>query len=149
MARPPAHELTERELEIMHVFWDRPAATRNSAQKRKAKAAAGGEAPADELTVADVRDALADAGRELAYTTVATLVRILHEKGFLEQTHAERPFRYRSLRSFEEVSGSLLGDMVKRVFGGSREQLLVRLVEQRKLSARERALLEGILKETD
>ncbi|MEZ6053806.1 MAG: BlaI/MecI/CopY family transcriptional regulator [Planctomycetaceae bacterium] len=32
-------------------------------------------------------------GRDLAYTTVATLVRILEEKGFLELTHDERPFR--------------------------------------------------------
>ena len=61
----------------------------------------------------------------------------------------ERPFRYRNLRSFEDVSSSLLGDMIKRVFGGSREELLVRLVEQRKLTARERSLLKDILKETD
>ena len=57
MARPPAKELTERELEIMHVFWNR-----------------------GELTVADVREDLAETGRDLAYTTVATLVRILMEK---------------------------------------------------------------------
>ncbi len=124
MARPPAKELTERELEVMHAFWS------------------GGQ-----LTAAEARERLAASGRELAYTTVATLVRILMEKGFLEQTHAERPFVYRPVRSFEEVSGSLLGDLVQRVFGGSREQLLVRLLGQRKLSARERAMLEEILRE--
>jgi BlaI family transcriptional regulator, penicillinase repressor len=124
MARPPAKELTQRELEIMHVFWG------------------GGEA-----TVAQVRDRLAAAGRELAYTTVATLVRILTEKGFLEQTNAERPFRYRPIRSFEEVSGSLLGDVVDRVFQGSREQVLLRLLDQRRLSPEERAALEAILRE--
>lgn len=148
MARPRARELTERELEIMHVIWDRAEAHAQKAQGRKAKAAAD-DVPGDELTVADIRDALAESGRALAYTTVATLVRILHEKGFLEQTHDERPFRYRSLRSFDEVSSNLLGDMIKRVFGGSREQMLVRLVEQRKLTARERSLLEDILKETE
>ena len=124
MARPPAKELTERELEIMHVFWDR-----------------------GELTVADVRDDLADSGRDLAYTTVATLVRILTEKTFLEQTHTERPFRFSSVRSFEDVSGRLLGDMIRKVFGGSREELLVRLMEHKKLSAKERAVLKEILKE--
>ena len=64
MARPPAKELTERELEIMHVFW------RDG-----------------ELTASAVRDRLADGGRDLAYTTVATLVRILVDKGFLKQTN--------------------------------------------------------------
>jgi predicted transcriptional regulator len=82
-----------------------------------------------------------------AYTTIATLVRILYDKGFLRQTNDERPFRYVPERSYEDVSRRLLGDLIQRVFNGSREQLLVRLVEQRKLSAKERALLQEILKE--
>jgi predicted transcriptional regulator len=108
----------------MHVFWKR-----------------------GELTPAEARDFLAAGGVDRAYTTVATLVRILHEKGYLRQTNDERPFRYEAVRSYEEVSGRLLGDLIQRVFRGSREQLLMRLAEQRKLSARERALLEEILKE--
>jgi predicted transcriptional regulator len=124
MARPPARELTERELEVMHAFWTH-----------------------GEATAAEVRDRLAAGGLDRAYTTIATLVRILHEKGFLRQMNAERPFRYETCRSYEEVSGSLLGDVLHRVFHGSREQLLVRLLEQRKLTAQERAALEAILKE--
>jgi BlaI family transcriptional regulator, penicillinase repressor len=123
MARPSAKELTERELEVMHVFWN-----------------------ARQATVAEIRDRLATAGRDLAYTTVATLVRILSEKGFLKQINDERPFQYRPVRSYEEVSRSILGDLVERVFRGSREQLLLRLVEERKLSAKERSVLEAILR---
>jgi BlaI family transcriptional regulator, penicillinase repressor len=124
MARPKAAELTERELEIMHVFWKR-----------------------GESTAAEIREMLAKSGRDLAYTTVATLIRILTEKNFVEQTNADRPFRYRPLRSFDDVSGRLLGDLVKRVFRGSREHLLVRLTENRKLTAKERIILENILRE--
>ena len=80
MARPPAKDLTDRELEVMHVFWK-----------------------TGEATAAEARDRLAVTGLDRAYTTVATLVRILHEKGFLEQANAERPFRYRPVRSYEEV----------------------------------------------
>jgi predicted transcriptional regulator len=80
---------------------------------------------------------------------VANLVRLLHDKGFLEQTHPERPFRYRPASSYEDVSGRLLRDVIERVFRGSREQLLLRLVEQRRLSAAERAALEEVLKEAD
>ena len=57
MVRPSARELTERELEIMHVFWEQ-----------------------GEATIGDVRDALASSGLDRAYTTVATLVRILNNK---------------------------------------------------------------------
>jgi predicted transcriptional regulator len=102
-----------------------------------------------EATAAEARDLLDAAGLNRAYTTVATLVRILHDKGFLEPTNTERPFRYRALRSYEDVSRRLLGHVLQRVFCGSREQLLVRLVEQRRLTARERAVLENILKEHD
>jgi BlaI family transcriptional regulator, penicillinase repressor len=124
MARPAAKELTQRELEVMHVFWT-----------------------AGQSTAAEIRERLADAGRSLAYTTVATLIRILTEKGFLEQINAERPFIYQPARSFEEVSGNIVVDVVDRVFRGSREQLLVRLLEQRRLTAKERAVLEAILEE--
>ena len=124
MARPTAKELTERELEVMQVFWKR-----------------------GELTVAEVKDDLAASGLERAYTTVATLVRILSDKGFVEQLNDERPFRFRPLRSYEDVSARLLGDLLERVFQGSREQLLVRLMDQKKLSAKERAVLEDLLKE--
>ncbi len=124
MARPPAKELTERELEVMHFFWS------------------GGEA-----TAAEARDALAAEGMDRAYTTIATLVRILSDKGFLEQTNTERPFTYRPARTFEAVARRLLDDVVERVFRGSREELLVQLLQRKKLTAKERAMLKRILRE--
>jgi predicted transcriptional regulator len=122
MPRPRAKELTQRELEIMHLFWRH-----------------------GDLTAPAVRDHLANAGPDLAYTTVATLIRILTDKGFIEQTNDQRPFVYRPLRSFEDVSSNLLTDLVERVFGGSREQLLLRLMEDEQLSDAERTILERTL----
>lgn len=100
-----------------------------------------------DLTVGAVRDDLAQRGRDLAYTTVATLVRILTEKKFLNQTNDQRPFVYRAVRSFDEVSGNLLSDLLDRVFGGSRKKLLIRLMEEQELSAKEREAIEKILRE--
>jgi BlaI family penicillinase repressor len=125
MARPPAKELTERELEIMHVFWEH-----------------------GKLTAAEVRDHLATAGRDLAYTTVATLVRILVEKGFLKQTNQARPFLFRPQRSFEEVARRIVGDLVDRVFQGSSSALVLQLMESNRLTEMERAHLEQLLRET-
>ena len=124
MSRPPAKELTQRELEVLQVFWKHGS-----------------------LTAAEARDRLARAKRELTYTTVATLVRILHEKGFLRQENSERPFVYAPAQQRQEVTKRLLGDVLERVFGGSREQLLLCLVEQRPLSVKERDLLQAILEE--
>lgn len=124
MARPPAAELTNRELQVMQVFWDK-----------------------GELTAADARDRLSDAGLELSYVTVANLIRIVLDKGYLEQTNDERPFRYRAAKTFDEVSHSLVGDLLRRVFGGSREQLLLNVLSRRRLTTKERALLREILEE--
>ena len=124
MARPRANELTTRELEVMQVFWDE-----------------------GERTVAEVQKRLAKSGRRLAYTTVATLVKILLEKKYICQTNESRPFTYEPIRSFEEVSGNMVGDLIRRVFGGSREQLLIRMLEQKKLTKKERQTLQEILKE--
>ncbi len=79
MVRPSAKDLTERELDVMHAFWKHGTAT-----------------------AAMVRDRLAAAGLDLAYPTVANLVRLLHDKGFLEQVTTDKPYRYRAVRSYEE-----------------------------------------------
>ena len=124
MSRPATRDLTERELEVMHVFW------------------AG-----HELTAQEARDRLAESGRDLTYPTVANLVRALEDKGCLKQLNDDRPFRYAAARSYEDVSGRLLTDMVTKVFRGSREALFVRLLDGRKLTGPERELLESLLKE--
>lgn len=124
MARPKATELTERELEIMQVFWQRRGET---------------------ITIADVQSELNSDERELAYTTVATLVRILVDKGFLEQTTDRRPHAFSPTRTHEEVSGRLLKDLVHRVFGGSAEALLLRLMQDEEMTASERRRLQALM----
>ena len=125
MSRPAEKDLTKRELEVLQVFWD------------------GGE-----MTAIDARSQLEAIGTNLAYVTVANLVRILVEKGYLRATNHERPFSYLPIRSREEVSRSFVGDLIDRVFGGSRENMLLHLLGgNRRLTAAERKLLQSILEE--
>ncbi|MEZ6135453.1 MAG: BlaI/MecI/CopY family transcriptional regulator [Pirellulaceae bacterium] len=128
MARPKATELTERELQIMQVFWQRPG---------------------DRITIADVQSVLTADDRELAYTTVATLVRILVDKGFLRQTTQRRPHEFTPTRTHEEVSGRLLKDLMHRVFGGSAEALLMRLMEDEEMTASERRRLQALVQKSN
>lgn len=125
MARPAA-QLTDRELEVMHTFWVH-----------------------GEQTAHDVRDRLHDGGFERAYVTVANLVRILVEKGYLKAVNDRRPFRYVPTRSFEDVSKNLVGDLVRRVFHGSREQLIVHLFHAKKLNRKEKSVLRSLLEEDE
>jgi BlaI family penicillinase repressor len=122
MAGTQTKELTERELAVMRTFWD------------------DGEATADEA-----RRRLAETGVELAYVTVANVVRGLEDKGFLKQLNKSRPFQYRAARSFDDVSKRLVGDLVERLFDGSRQKLLVQVLNKRRLSKTEREFLKQVL----
>ena len=122
MNRPTAETLTERELEVMHIFWSQ-----------------------GELTAQSARDHLESQGRNLSYTTVANLCRILWEKEFLKRIGDVRPFSFKPSRSFHEVSGHLVSDLIHKVFQGSREQLLLQVIGNQKLSAKKRQLLTQLL----
>jgi BlaI family transcriptional regulator, penicillinase repressor len=128
MARPKAKELTERELAVMRVFWEHSPLTADQAREHLAKQKSGSGETTD-----------------LAYVTVANIVRSLFDKGFLETVNGERPFLYQPLKSFEEVSRTLVGDLVQRLFDGSREELIVQLFNKRRLTKLERAALQEIL----
>ena len=124
MARPRATELTPRELAVMQVFW----------KQRKG------------ATADDAVNHLRTLGEELAYVTVANVVRGLADKGFLRQINQTRPYEYKAIRSHRDVSRGLVSDLVKRLFSGSREAMLVHLLENRKLTDAERTYLEDVLK---
>jgi predicted transcriptional regulator len=128
MARPKAMELTQRELAVMRVFWDHSPMTADQARERLAN-----------------QKSTSGESTDLAYVTVANVVRSLFDKGFLETVNDERPFRYQPLKSFDEVSRTFVGDLVQRLFDGSREQLLVQMFDKRRLTKLERAALQEIL----
>ena len=103
--------LTPLELEIMQVLWD--------------------EGP---CTVSDVQPKLK---AELAYTTVQTMLNVLLRKNKVKRTQVGRAFQYRAVVSRERAFGGALSDMVKRMFGGSSEALLMAMVDTRQISAEE------------
>ena len=105
--------LTPLELEIMQVLW---------------KTGAG--------TVSEVQPKLK---AELAYTTVQTMLNVLLRKGKVKRVREGRAFRYRAVVSRERATGSALNDMVKRMFGGSSEALLMAMVDARQINAEELA----------
>lgn len=100
--------LTPLELEIMNVLW------------------AGGEA--------NVQTVQAALPRELAYTTVQTMLNILERKGRVKRTKRERAYFYKPVVSRDQVAQKAVRDMVQRLFGGSPESLVMSLLESRDLT---------------
>lgn len=125
MARKKSPNLTEAELRLMDVVWDK-----------------------GEVTVSEVAEALPrDLG--LAYNTVLTTMRILEEKGFLRHTKSKegRAFVYRPVVGRDEASRTAVRYLVSRFFRNSPELLVLNLLEDEELSSKElhriRALIAG------
>ena len=93
----------------------------------------------DQATVRDVYEQLR-ARRQVAYTTVMTMMRILERKGHVKVSRADRAFVYRPARPRQRVLGEMVQEFVDRVFGGAAEPLVQHLV-------RDRHLTEGDLRE--
>src|SRR6202021_3563975 len=70
---------------------------------------------------------------QLAYTTVQTMANMLLRKNKVKRVQEGRAFRYRPTVSRERANGSALHDMVKRMFGGSSEALLMAMGEARQI----------------
>src|SRR6185312_15992155 len=87
-------------------------------------------------TVSEVQPKLKE---QLAYTTVQTMLNVLLRKKKVKREQEGRAFRYRPVVSRERAMGSALNDMVKRMFGGSSEALLMAMVDTQQISAEELA----------
>ncbi len=122
MARRKTEQLTPLELEIMDVLWETGPANVQSVQQHLE--------------------------RELAYTTVQTMLNILHRKGKVKRTLKDRAYFYKPVVSRSQVVGQHLSDIVDRLFGGSAESLVMSLVETKHLTPRKLARLQKLLEET-
>jgi predicted transcriptional regulator len=100
-------------------------------------------APADEpLTVREVHEALA-AGRDLAYTTVMTVLDRMARKDLVEQQRAGRAYRYRALSSRSEMTAELMRDTLGEFAEEDRRAALVAFVDEAS-DADRRALREAL-----
>src|SRR6202049_2973323 len=113
--------LTQAELRLMRVLWER-----------------------GESTVADLVTATADQG-SLAYTSVLTTIRVLENKGYVAHRQEGRAFLYTSCIGEQEASRSEVRHVLQRFFGNSRERLLLSLLGDDDLTPEElRRLKEAI-----
>ena len=108
MARPVSEHPTELELQILKVLWE--------------------ESP---LTVREIRDALAEGGRDLAHTSVITTLGTMVEKRQLKRLDPQQGKAFRFVPQFkqDDVSRRMLGDLVDRVFDGSAEAVMLSLFD--------------------
>jgi predicted transcriptional regulator len=124
-SKKPAKPLTPTELEMMNVIWRLGPCTVNQ-------------------VVAALREQ-----RELAYTSVSTIVRILEQKGFVSSTREGRGHVYAALVSKQDYQAQTLKRVVSNVFDGAPSLLVQRLLDSDALRPEELAKIKALLQERE
>jgi len=125
LARKKSPNLTEAELRLMDVLWEKGSAT-----------------------VSEVAEALPKE-LDLAYNTVLTTLRILEEKGYVEHQKAleGRAFVYKALVGRDEAGRSAVRYLVSRFFRNSPELLVLNLLKDEELTENELGRIRDLLAE--
>ena len=119
---PPRRPLTATELEMMNVIWRLGA-----------------------CTVAQVQDELRPE-RELAYSSVSTIIRILEQKGFVTSTKAGRGHLYSAAMPKHDYQALSLEHVVKQVFDATPSLLVQRLLDSQNLTESELREIRALLR---
>ena len=107
---PVTTSLTDLQLAIMRVLWDRA-----------------------EATVVEVQTRLRPE-RDLAQTTIATLLSRLEKRGVVEHRLDGRQFVYRPLVTEQEVRRSMVSELTTLLFDGRPEALMSHLLRSREMA---------------
>jgi predicted transcriptional regulator len=130
MARPAAEQPTELELRILKILWEK-----------------------SPQLVRDIRDELAKLGRDIAHTSVITTLNTMVKKRIVIRKREGNAFLFSPRITREQVSRSVLGDIVNRVFDGSAKAVLMGVFEQNDINRGElkelRKLIDQRIKGTD
>lgn len=123
MTKPKTYRLGDLQLKIMKVLWSRP-----------------------EATVTEVQEAVSG-GDDLAYTTMATMLRKMEERGLVAHRNEGRSYVYRARANADEVTRSMADHLVDRLFEGSLAGAVNHLLSTREVSREELAQLERLIAE--
>ena len=121
MARKKSPTLTDAELKLMDIVWQK-----------------------GEATVSDVVAALED---KLAYSTVLTTLRILEEKGYLRHQKQGRAYVYAPIVGKKDARKNVVQYVMSRFFDNSPELLVLNLLENGDIDAVELERLKRQIEE--
>jgi len=125
MARRASQFPTELELEILKILWRQ-----------------------GEGSVRQVREQLSGF-RDLAHTSVMTMMGIMTVKGYLKRTKKSKGYIYKPRVSKEQTARKMLGDMVDRVFHGSTMAAMVHLLEIGDIDDKELTELQRLIRQKE
>ena len=123
MPRPPSNQPTDGELEILQVLWE--------------------DGP---MSLSALCEALRRS-RQVAATTVATMLRVMSDKNLVKRSGSGRGATWAAAVSQEKTERGMVRRLVDRVFDGAADRLVAHLVEGGQLSGAQLAQVRRLLDE--
>jgi BlaI family transcriptional regulator, penicillinase repressor len=124
MPRPAAEQPTDLELQFLKILWEK-----------------------SPRPVREIRDVLAESGRDIAHTSVITTLNTMVNKRLLARKKEGKAFLFSPGVTREQVSQSVLGDVINRVFDGSAKSVLMGLFEHSDINPDELKELRKLMDE--
>ncbi|MEM8668178.1 MAG: BlaI/MecI/CopY family transcriptional regulator [Planctomycetota bacterium] len=122
MARRQSAHPTELELQILKILWQR-----------------------SPQPVREIRQTLAESGRDLAHTTVITTLGVMVDKKYVRRKRVANAFLFEPRVSQEATSEKMVNDLVDRVFDGSPSALMASLFNASDLDPEELKQLRRLI----
>ena len=122
---PERHQLTELQLAILRILWDK-----------------------GEATVQDIWEAL-HADRGLAQTTIATMLSRLERRGVVTRQAQARQYHYRAAVTEPEVQHSMVGELTERLFDGDVTALVQHLLSGEDVSPGDIAKIRDMIERVE
>jgi predicted transcriptional regulator len=119
MPRQKSEQMTPLELEIMQVLWETGPVNVQTVQRQLK--------------------------RELAYTTVQTMLTVLHRKKRVKRILKDKAYIYKPAVSRTKFTGHAVREFIDRMFGGSAEGLVMNLLQEKHLTAEKLAQLQELI----
>lgn len=121
MPRKPSKQPTDAELLILQVLWERGPGT-----------------------VRDIHKCITIT-QKTGYTTALKTLQIMTEKGLVKRDKSRRAHVYAACRSEEQTQGSLLGDLVEKVYRGSAGKMMLQALSSKRATPEEIAEIRRML----
>ena len=122
---PDRHQLTELQLAILRILWER-----------------------GEATVQDIWEAL-HPERGLAQTTIATMLSRLERRGVVTRRAQARQYHYKAAVTEEEVQHSMVGELTERLFDGDVTALMQHLISGKDVSPGDLAKIREMIERAE
>lgn len=121
MPRPPSQQLTEVELQILQILWEK------------------GPSP-----VRVIHESLSEI-RDTNYSTTVKMLSVMLEKGLVTRDEQERPHVYQPVVTRKKAQKRMLGNLIDQLYSGSTTSLVLQALSSKKTSPEELAKIRQLL----